>query len=128
MAQGYEQQFRSQGFAGKEYDDLIKNFVEQYKESAKEQAEFNVKAELVLDAILAKEDIKVADEEIEEEAVKMTKPYNLDADKIEEVKKNLIEANRSYLENSIKRKKVVDMIVESAKLIDKIETEEKTEE
>jgi trigger factor len=71
LGRDYEQQFRQQGFTGKEYDELINNFVNQYKESAREQAEFNVKAELVLEEIIKKEEITVSDEELQEEINKI---------------------------------------------------------
>ncbi|WP_313370603.1 trigger factor, partial [Sedimentibacter sp.] len=63
LARNYEQQFRQQGFVGKEYDDIISNFVNQYKEGARDQAEFNVKAELVLEAIVKKENIQASEED-----------------------------------------------------------------
>ena len=77
LGRQYEQQFRQQGFDGKEYDNLIKNFVTQYKEGARSQAEFNVKAELVLEALIKKEEINVTDEELKQEINKIAESYNV---------------------------------------------------
>lgn len=128
LARNYEQQFRSQGFTGKEYDDLIKSFVEQYKEGAGKQAEFNVKADLVLEAVVKNENISVSEEELREEAGKVAAQYNPEEDKKESFINSILETSRSYIEESIKKRKVVEMLVENAVLVDKKEEEIETVE
>lgn len=127
LGKNYEQQFRSQGFSGKEMDDLIKSLVDQYKASAKTQAEFNVKADLVLTSIIEKEEIKATDEELDEEVCKLAESYKVEDEKLEAFKKSILESSRGYIEESIQKKKVIDMLVKNAKFIDKVETEEKEE-
>jgi len=128
LGKNYEQQFRQQGFTGKEYDDLIKNFVKQYKDGARSQAEFNVKAELVLGAIIKKEDVKISDEELSEEIEKISESYNVEADRLEAFKKSMLESSRSYIEETLEKRKVIDMLVENAVFVEGSESEEKTEE
>lgn len=128
LAKNYEQQFRSQGFTGKEYDDLIKSFVEQYKEGAGKQAEFNVKADLVLEAIVKNENISVSEEELREEAGKIASQYNTEEERKDSFINSILETSGSYIEESIKKRKVVEMLVENAVLVDKKEEEIETVE
>nr|WP_312576047.1 trigger factor [Sedimentibacter sp.] len=128
LGKNYEQQFRSQGFSGKEMDDLIKSLVDQYKADAKTQAEFNVKADLVLTAIIEKEGIKATDAELDEELSKLAESYKVEEERLEAFKKSILESSRGYIEDSIQKRKVIDMLVENAKLIDKVEAKEEKEE
>lgn len=127
LGRNYEQQFRQQGFNSKEYDELINNFVNQYKEGAREQAEFNVKAELVLEAIIKKEEVAVSDEEFKEEVNKIAESYNVEEDKLEGFKESLMESSKSYIEETLQKRKVIDMLVENAVFVDAPETIETIE-
>ena len=129
LGRNYEQQFRQQGFAGKEYDDIITNFVKQYKEGARNQAEFNVKAELVLEAIIKKEDVKVTDEELAVEVGKVAESYNVEADRLEAFKQSILESSKGYIEETLQKRKVIDMLVANAVFVEpKEKIEEKEEE
>ena len=127
LGRNYEQQFRQQGFNSKEYDELINNFVNQYKEGAREQAEFNVKAELVLEAIIKKEEVAISDEEFKEEVNKIAESYNVEEDKLEGFKESLMESSKSYIEETLQKRKVIDMLVENAVFVDAPETIETIE-
>nr|WP_300090918.1 trigger factor [Sedimentibacter sp.] len=118
LGRNYEQQFRQQGFAGKEYDDIITNFVNQYKEGARNQAEFNVKAELVLEALIKKEDVKVSEEELAEEVNKVAESYQVEADRLEAFKKSILESSKGYIEETLQKRKVIDMLVENAVFVE----------
>ncbi|MGB4438717.1 MAG: trigger factor, partial [Sedimentibacter sp.] len=124
LGKNYEQQFRQQGFSGKEYDDIIKNFVNQYKEGARNQAEFNVKAELVLEAIIKKEEIKVSEEEFSKEIEKVAESYNVEADRLEAFKASMIESSASYIEETLQKRKVIDMLVENAVFVESVEVKD----
>jgi trigger factor len=132
LGRNYEQQFRQQGFNGKEYDELINNFVKQYKEGARNQAEFNVKAELVLEALIKKEEIKVTDEELQEEVNKIVESYNVEEDKLETFKDSLMQSSKNYIEETLQKRKIVDLLVKNAVFIDApeapVEPEEKSSE
>jgi trigger factor len=123
LGRNYEQQFRQQGFAGKEYDDIITNFVNQYKEGARNQAEFNVKAELVLEALIKKEDVKVTDEELAEEVNKVAESYQVEADRLEAFKNSILESSKGYIEETLQKRKVIDMLVENAVFVEPKEVE-----
>lgn len=128
LGRNYEQQFRQQGFNGKEYDDIINNFVKQYKESAKDQAEFNVKAELVLEAIIKNEDIKISDEELAEEISKIAESYKVEEERLEAFKDSLMQSSKAYIEEDLQKRKVIDMLVENAVFVDAPQKDETLEE
>ncbi len=125
LARNYEQQFRQQGFTGHEYDDLINNFVNQYKEGARSQAEFNVKAELVLEAVIKKENMTVSEEELTKEVEEVAASYNVEEDRLEAFKESLLQSNKSYIEETLQKRKVINMLVENAVFV---EPKEKAEE
>lgn len=118
LARNYEQQFRQQGFSGKEYDDIINNFVNQYKESARPQAEFNVKAELVLEAIMKKENIIVSEDEINNEALEVAKQYKVEEERLEAFKESLLSSSKSYIEETLKKRKAMELLVENAVFVE----------
>lgn len=131
LGRTYEQQFRQQGFNGKEYDELINNLVNQYKKGARSQAEFNVKAELVLEALIKKEEIQITEEEFNEEVNKIVESYQVEEDRFEAFKDSLVQSSKSYIEETLKKRKIIDMLVENAVFLDApevVETEEKSEE
>ena len=132
LGRQYENQFRQQGFNGKEYDNLINNFVKQYKEGARNQAEFNVKAELVLDALIKKEEINVTDEELKQEIDKIAESYKVEEDRLEAFKEAMMQSDASYIKDTIQKRKVIDMLVENAVFVDApeapVEPEEKSSE
>jgi trigger factor len=132
LGRQYENQFRQQGFNGKEYDNLINNFVKQYKEGARSQAEFNVKAELVLDALIKKEEIDVTDEELKQEIDKIAESYKVEEDRLEAFKEAMMQSDASYIKDTIQKRKVIDMLVENAVFVDApevpVESEEKVSE
>lgn len=129
LGKTYEQQFRMQGFEGKEMDDLIKSLVDQYKTGAKSQAQFNVKADLVLSAIIEKEGVKATEEELGEELSKLAISYKVEEERLESFKQSILESSKDYIEKSIQKRKVIDILVESAKFLDKVEeNQEKSNE
>lgn len=117
QAKNYEQQFRMQGFAGKEVEDLINNLVKQYRDNYKDQAVFNVKTDMVMNAIIEKENITVTDEELTEELKKLAEAYKIEEDKFEGFKESMLSSSKQYIEESIQKRKVVDLIVEETKFI-----------
>jgi len=126
MVRNYEQQFRQQGFTGKQYDDIISSIVNQYKEdpSAKQQAEFNVKADLVLSALEKAIEVAVTEDELNEEINKLVDSYGIEEERKEAFKNTVIETSKGQIEDSLKRKKVIDAVVAGAKFVEKKETAE----
>ncbi len=128
LGRNYEQQFRQQGFVGKEYDSIIENFVNQYKDGARNQAEFNVKAELVLEAIIKKEGIKASEEDIAKEIDEVAKSYNVEEERLEAFKESLLQSSRSYVEENLQKRKAIEMLVNSAIFVEPKEEADKSAE
>lgn len=119
QAKNYEQQFRMQGFTGKEFEDIIKNLVEQYKQNYRTQAEFNVKADLVFKALIEKENIEVSEEEMNAEYKKLAESYKIEDDKFESFKQSISASSGEYIKESIQKRKAVDMLIAEAKFVSK---------
>lgn len=129
QGKNYEQQLRMQGFAGEEMQQFIDSLVQQYKDNYKQQAEFNVKAELVLGAIIEKENFEVSEEDIDTELNKMAENYKIEEDKLADFMDNMKKSNIDYLKDGIKKRKAVELIVDNAKLVEpKEKAEDKVED
>lgn len=91
----------------------------------KEQAEKNVQAQLLLDAILAKEEVEVSDEEVDEEYKEIAKQYGQEDSEefLETVKKTL---SVDYIKEMVSKRKLVDKLVSNAVFVEV--KEEKAEE
>lgn len=94
---------------------------EQQLNEIRDHALRNVKASLVLGEISRKEEIRVSDEDINENLSSIAQQYNMGTDKIRELyeQNNLLEG----LEATLAERKVIDFIVENAE-IDEVVAEE----
>jgi trigger factor len=74
----------------------------------------NLRSQLVLGYILDKETIEVSDEEVDEEMGKQAEMYNMS---LEDIKNTFTQNGMiDYLKNEISRKKLIDMLIEKAKV------------
>lgn len=119
QADNYRQQFMQQGFSGKEMEGFIDNLVDQYRNQYKETAEFNVKADLVMKAIIKAEGITATDEELAKELDALYEAYNVEEDKKEDFKKNVFEPNKLYFEESVAKKNAFELLKNEAKFVEK---------
>lgn len=119
QADNYRQQFTQQGFSGKEMEGFINNLVEQYRNQYKETAEFNVKADLVMKAIIEAEGIKASDEELEKELDSLYEAYGIEEDKKEDFKKNVFEPSKLYFEESAAKRNAFELLKNEAKFVEK---------
>jgi len=94
---------------------------EQQLNEIRDHALRNVKASLVLGEISRKEEIRVSDEDINENLSSIAQQYNMGTDQIRELyeQNNLLEG----LEATLAERKVIDFIVENAE-IDEVVAEE----
>lgn len=90
---------------GKNEDDFMKLFVE--------QAEHDVKQELVLAKLMEIENFDVTDEEKDKEIENFAKAYN---QKAEDFKKSMDETTEEYITNFIKQRKLFDFLIDNAKV------------
>jgi trigger factor len=110
-------------YQGLKYEDYLKytgQTEEQMRDMYRSEAKNRVKMQLVLEAMVKKEGIEPTEEDvdkaIEEEAQRAGKPAD-------EFKASLSDRQKEYLKENAAIRKVVDLIVESAKVEEKDESE-----
>ena len=111
MEQDVESRLSYQGMKLEQYLQMIGKTKQEFRDEYKEQAEKQVKTNLVLEAIMKDSKIEVTKEEIDAKIKEMAEMYG---QKEEEVKEN---ANlRKYVEESLKTEKTIHYIVDNAKI------------
>lgn len=110
MVKDVEQRLQYQGLTLEQYYTLSGKTETQMRDEMKETAEKNVKARLVIDAIIKAEDIKPEEKEVEDKLKEMAKNYNKTE---EEMLKNTY--LKDYITDNMKYEKAVQFIVDNAK-------------
>ena len=113
--QEFSYRLTMQGFDLDRYLELTGNKLEDLKEQFRPIAEKRVKTDLVLEAIGKVENIEVTEEDIDKELDKIAKSYN--QENIEQFKENMKKGDLSFLESGIIRDKVIDLLINNAKVI-----------
>jgi trigger factor len=112
MVQEYAQRIQSQGISLEQYLQFTGQTPQQLLDQVKPQALMRIQSRLVLEAVVAAENITASDEEFEEEAKKMGEAYQMDADKVKEL---LGENGRKQVVEDICIRKAAEFVVENAK-------------
>lgn len=113
MLQDFAQRLQYQGMDINTYMQYTGGTVESFKESMKPQAEKQLKTTLVLEAIAKAEGIEITDEEVNDKIAEMAKQYNMEADKLKEL---MQDSDIAGLKEEIAMNKVIDMLVNKAKI------------
>lgn len=96
--------------------------MDKMRDTMKEEAIKRSKLRLVLEEICKAENIQVGDDEVEERLKTMAESYKMELDKLKEMMK---EDNFDSIREEIKIEKTVDMLSDSATVVEpKEETEE----
>jgi len=74
--------------------------------------------------LIKKEKISVSEEEFKEEVNKIAESYNVEEERLEAYKEGLMQSSKSYIEETLQKRKAIDMLVENAIFVD---APEKTE-
>ena len=111
MEQDISSRLSYQGMNLDQYLQMIGKTKQEFRDEYKEQAEKQVKTNLVLEAIMKDSKIEVTNEEIEAKIKEMAAMYG---QKEEEVKDN--PNLRKYVEESLKTEKTIHFIVDNAKI------------
>ena len=114
----FEQQIMQSGIDPKTYYDVMKSQnggknEDDFMKLFEEQAEHDVKQELVLTKLMEVENFEATDEEVEEEIANFAKAYN---QKVEDFKKTMDDTTKDYINNFIKQRKLFDFLIENAKV------------
>lgn len=113
MVQDFAQRLSYQGLDIKSYLQYTGSTIEAMKENLKPQAEKQIKTTLVLEAISKASGIEITDEETNDKIAEMAKQYNMEADKLKEL---MQEADIENLKEELAMNKVIDMLVNKAKI------------
>lgn len=114
MLREFDQQLRYQGLSLDQYIQFTGGSMDDLKGQMRTDALNRVKTSLVIEKVMANEDINVTDEDLEAELVKIA---DMQKREIEDIRGIFAKDNYEYLKSNIKTRKTVDFLVENAKLV-----------
>ncbi|MCH5341058.1 MAG: trigger factor [Acetatifactor sp.] len=112
MVQDYAQRLQSQGISMEQYMQFTGTTAQMLLEQVKPQALKRIQSRLVLEAVVAAENLTASEEEYEEEIKTMGEAYQMEPDKVKEL---LGENGRKQVLDDLAVRKAVDFVVENAK-------------
>lgn len=113
MIKDFGYRLSSQGMNLEQYMQITGTTADTFKEQFKDQAESQVKSNLVLEKIAEVENLAVTDEDLEEELKNMAEMYGMELDKV----KTLIGENeQKVMRDDLKIKKAVEFVAANAKV------------
>ena len=113
MAQEFDYRLQSQGMKLEDYLKYVNMTVEQLIDQYKPAAEQTIRVRLTLEAIIAKEDIKVTDKEIDAQVAKYAEEQKKS---VEDYRKTLDSRELFYIESDLKTEKVLKFIKDNNKV------------
>jgi trigger factor len=120
-----KRQMSGQGLSMENYFKFTGQSKEVFRQSMAPDAEKNIKADLVLEAIGKAENIEPSEEEIDNEIKEYAHAFNQEFDKYKE---SLDDQMLEYIADTIKRRKALDLLVDSAKQVEDAEDDQSTAE
>lgn len=111
MVDEYAQRLSYQGLSLDQYFQFTGMNAQTFKEQLKPQALKNIQSRLVLEAVIAAENIEVSDDELEAEIEKMASMYQMEVDKVKEL---LGDAEKDNIKKDIAAQKAVDFVTDAA--------------
>lgn len=114
MINDYARRMQSQGISLEQYMQFTGMTIEKLQEQSRPQAEKRIRTRLVLEAVVAAENIQVSDEAVDAEIAKMAETYKMEADKVRSI---MGEAGIAQMKEDIAVQEAVDFLVAEANLI-----------
>ncbi len=114
MIEDYARRMQSQGISLEQYMQFTGMNMEQLQEQMRPQAEKRIQTRLVLEAVVAAENIAVEDEAVEAELAKMAEAYKMEA---EQIKTMMGEEGLNQMKEDLAVQEAVDFLVAEAKLV-----------
>lgn len=108
-------QMQSQGLSMEDYFKFTGQSREVFRKSMAPDAEKNIKADLVLEAIGKAENVEPTDEELDDEIKEYAHAFNQD---FEKYKENLDDRMKDYIADAVRRRKTLDLLVDEAKQVE----------
>jgi trigger factor len=112
MFQEFAQNISYQGLQMEQYLQFVGKTTEEFMEELKPQAEKRIQSRLVLEAVVAAENIEATDEDVEKEFANMAEMYQMEVEKIKEI---LGDSQKDQMKADIAVQKAVDFLVAEAK-------------
>lgn len=112
MVEEFAQRMQSQGISMEQYMQFTGMTPQMLLEQIKPQAMKRIQSRLVLEAVVAAENITVSEEEFEAEVARMATSYMMEADKVKEL---LGEGGKKSVMEDLAINKAVEFVVENAK-------------
>lgn len=112
MAEDFARRLSAQGLTIEQYFQYTGLTAEMLLEQMKPQAVKRIQSRLVLEAVAAKENFEVTDEDLDKEVADMAAAYQMEADKLKEL---LSDNDKENMKVDIQVKKAVEFVVENAK-------------
>lgn len=122
MMSEFAQRIQQQGLDLNTYFQISGQSEDDLREQMKEDAELRVKTNLTLAAIADAENIEVTDEDVDQELETMSEQFNIS---VEDIKKTL--GNTDLVKNDVRVKKVINLLVDEAKLVESTSEDNKEE-
>ncbi|MBH9621729.1 trigger factor [Staphylococcus pseudintermedius] len=122
MMSEFAQRIQQQGLDLNTYFQISGQSEDDLREQMKEDAELRVKTNLTLAAIADAENIEVTDEDVDKELETMSEQFNIS---VEDIKKTL--GNTDLVKNDVRVKKVINLLVDEAKLVESTSEDNKEE-
>lgn len=123
MANEFAQRLQAQGLSIDQYMQYTGMNNDSLFEQMRPEALKRIKSRLVLEAVVAAENITASEEDFQKQVDEMAKAYNMEVDKIKEL---LGEKEKENMMSDLAVNKALDFLVENAKEVEK--AEETTEE
>ncbi len=114
MINDYARRMQSQGISLEQYMQFTGMTIEKLQEQSRPQAEKRICTRLVLEAVVAAENIQVSDEAVDAEIAKMAETYKMEADKVRSI---MGEAGIAQMKEDMAVQEAVDFLVAEANLI-----------
>lgn len=123
----YSHNLQHMGFTMESFMNATHATEEDIREQFREKSVKNVQAQILLDAIVKKENIDVSDEDVEAEYKDIVKQYGQEDSEefLETVKKSI---SVDYIKDIIRKRKVVDKLIANTVFVEKPEEAEEVEE
>lgn len=112
MVDDFAQRLQMQGLSLDQYFQFTGLTYDKMLEQVKPQAERKIKSRLVLEAVVAAENIEASEEDYEEEIKRMAEMYQMEADKVKEV---MGEQGKKQIMEDLAVRKAAEFVVKEAK-------------
>ena len=111
MVDEFAQRLQMQGLSMEQYMQFTGGNVQAMVEQSKPQALKRIQSRLVLDAVVAAENLTVTDEEVDAELAKMAEQYNMEVEKLKEM---FAEEDLKSIRDDLAVQKAVELVTDAA--------------